>query len=117
VCADYQVHRSKAEVRGEEKAEEEAAESRTKFKARGCNSAFIEVELREAKPGEDPVAASHKAEAAEAPTLLPLGASEKNEKGSVLSFEFKLEPRSTKGTFYALSEECFGTPSRNVQGG
>lgn len=117
VCANYATHRTKSEVVKEERAEEKASEEgATRFIPGGCSSPLIEVELKQVTPGEDPVVASHKAEAAEKTTLLPLGTSEKNAKGSVLSFEFKLEPKKTKGTFYAVSEECFGTSSRRVDG-
>lgn len=117
VCANYATHRTKGEVVKEERAAEKASEEgATRFIPGGCSSPLIEVELKQVTPGEDPVVASHKAEAAEKTTLLPLGTSEKNAKGSVLSFEFKLEPKKTKGTFYAVSEECFGTSSRRVDG-
>ena len=115
VCVDYPAHRSKAELEAEEEAEEEAAaEGAKRFSPRGCGSDVIEVELEKVGSGGGQVVATHKAEAAQNVTLLPLGTSRKDAQGSVLSFEFKLEPKSTAGTFYALSEECFGTPSRRL---
>ncbi|OJU85296.1 MAG: hypothetical protein BGO11_17325 [Solirubrobacterales bacterium 70-9] len=116
VCVDWPEHLTKAEVRAEEKNAEEAAGSHSKFRGRDCASPFVEVQLKEVTAGKDPVVASHNAEAGGEPTRLPIGASERNQKGSVLSFEFKLEPKKSKGKFYAFSEECFGTPSRRVQG-
>jgi hypothetical protein len=118
VCVNYPAHWTKAEEHAEETSRKRAEEEQAKRVAvKNCTSPLIEVELREVAPGEDPVVASHKAEAGGESTLLPLGAPEAHAKGSVLSFEFKLEPKKTKGTFYAVSEECFNTPSRHVSGG
>lgn len=109
VCVNYPTHKTTKEIK---EAEAKAAEHETA----GCDSGYIEMNLREVSPGEDPVVASHEAEQGPEPTLVPAGASEKNVKGAILSFEFKLTPKQTDGTFYALSEECFGTPSRRVKG-
>jgi hypothetical protein len=110
VCVNYPTHKTKKEIK---EVEERAAEHETA----GCDSGYIEMNLKEVSPGEDPVVASHEAEEAPGSTLVPVGASAKNVKGAILSFEFKLVPRNTHGTFYALSEECFGTPSMKVRGG
>jgi hypothetical protein len=110
VCVNYPTHKTKKEV-------EEAEAAGGNHEASGCDSAYIEMTLKEVAPGEDPVVASHEAEEGPEPTLVPRGASEKNVKGAILSFEFKLTPKKTTGTFYALSEECFGTKSRKVRGG
>jgi hypothetical protein len=81
--------------------------------AKQCASGLIEVELKRAKPGKDPTVASHKAEVGEY-TTLPAGASEKKVKRIVYPFEWKLEPKNAHGTFYAVSEECYGTTSRHL---
>jgi hypothetical protein len=109
VCVNYPTHKTKKEIK---EAEAKAAERETA----GCNSAYIEMSLKEVSPGEDRVVASHEAEAGSEPTMVPAGASGKNLKGEIFSFEFKLTPKKTKGSFYALSEECFGTSSRRVRG-
>jgi hypothetical protein len=116
VCVNYPPHMSKAELRKEERNREAAVkEGAKKLAPEHCSSSLIEVQLTEA--GSRKVVASHKAEAAEEPTSLPIGASERNIKGEILSFEYKLEPAKTKGTFFASSEECYGTPSRKIKGG
>jgi hypothetical protein len=106
VCVNYPAHKTKKEVEGAEAAA-------ANHEASGCGSAYIEMQLKEVSPGKDPVVASHEAEEGLEPTLLP---SSKNAKGAILSFEFKLVPKKTSGTFYALSQECFGTPSRKIRG-
>ena len=115
VCVNYPAHRSKGEVRAEERAREEAEKKgEAKFASGNCSAAVIEVELKKVAPGPDPVVASHKAEAAANPISLPLGAPEKKKAGDVFSFEFKLVPKGRKGTFYAVSENCYGTASRRL---
>jgi hypothetical protein len=109
VCVNYPAHKTKNELKEAEKAEKEG-------EAPQCYPGFIEVDLKKVAPGADPVVASHKAAVGEEPTRLPIGASEKNAKGTILSFEWKITPKATSGTFYALSEEAFGTPSRHIRG-
>jgi hypothetical protein len=52
VCVNYPTHKTKGEIK---ELEEKAAEHETA----GCDSGYIEMNLKEVSPGEDRVVASH----------------------------------------------------------